>query len=203
MMNAVFLSASVPVVGRGTYHETADPFLIQNAVREFVTVALGRRVIVWGGHPAITPMVWAVCDDLGVDFSLAVILYQSRFFEDIFPDENRRFANVNYIDAIPEDRDGSLRSMRRAMLSRDDLVAAVFIGGMEGVIDEHTLFTELHPNATILTIPATGGAALELAERSGVMEEGDRQNVDFARTFHTQLNISPTERRAFANLTGS
>ena len=203
MMNAVFLSASVPVVGRGTYHETADPFLIQNAVREFVTVALGRRVIVWGGHPAITPMVWAVCDDLGVDFSLAVILYQSRFFEDIFPDENRRFANVNYIDAIPEDRDSSLRSMRRAMLSRDDLVAAVFIGGMEGVIDEHTLFTELHPNATIVTIPATGGAALELAERSGVMEEGDRQNVDFARTFHTQLNISPTERRAFANFAGS
>ena len=201
-MSAVFLSASVPVVGRGTYHETADPFLIQNAVREFVTVALGRRVIVWGGHPAITPMVWAVCEDLGVDFSLAVILYQSRFFEDIFPEENRRFANVKYIDAIPGDRVASLLSMRRAMLSRDDLVAAVFIGGMEGVIDEHALFAEFHPNTTIITIPATGGAALELAERLGVVTDRDRRNVDFARTFNTQLSIAPTERRAFTKSWG-
>ena len=40
------------------------------------------------------------------------------------------------------------------MLSRDDLVAAVFIGGMEGVIAEHALFAEFHPTATVITIPA-------------------------------------------------
>ena len=196
-MSAVFLSASVPVVGRGTYHETADPFLIQSAVREFVTVALGRRLIVWGGHPAITPMVWAVCEDLGVAFSQAVVLYQSRFFAAMFPAENSRFGNVEYIEAVPGDREASLISMRREMLSRDDLVAAVFIGGMEGLIDEHALFTDFHPNATTITIPATGGAALELAERGGVLEERDRRNVDFARTFHAQLNIAPDERRGF------
>ena len=72
-MSAIFLSASVPILGRGIYHETANPFLIQSAVREFVTVALGRRLIVWGGHPAITPMVWAVCEDLGVEFSQSVV----------------------------------------------------------------------------------------------------------------------------------
>jgi hypothetical protein len=70
-MTAVFLSASVPVMGRGNFYETADPFLIQSAVREFVTAVLGRRLIVWGGHPAITPMVWAVCEDLGVSFGVA------------------------------------------------------------------------------------------------------------------------------------
>ena len=85
-MNAVFLSASVPVPGRGNYYETANPFLIQTAVREFVTTALGRRLVVWGGHPAITPMVWAVCEDLGVEFAKAVVLYQSSFFKDIFRD---------------------------------------------------------------------------------------------------------------------
>ena len=43
-MSAIFLSASVPILGRGTYHETADPFLIQSAVREFVTFAVGRAL---------------------------------------------------------------------------------------------------------------------------------------------------------------
>lgn len=85
-MSTIFLSASVPVVGRGNYFESADPFLIQMAVRELLTLALGRRRIVWGGHPAITPMVWAVCEDLGVPYSNAVVLYQSRFFEEIFPE---------------------------------------------------------------------------------------------------------------------
>src|ERR1700691_5594227 len=89
VMSAIFLSASVPTIGRGNYYETADPFLIQSAVREFVTVALGRRLVVWGGHPAITPMVWAVCEDLGVDFARSVVLYQSRYFSDIFPEENK------------------------------------------------------------------------------------------------------------------
>ena len=196
-MRAVFLSASVPTVGRGTYHETADPFLIQSAVREFVTVALGRCLIVWGGHPTITPMVWAVCEDLGVDYSSAVVLYQSRFYDDIFPEENRRFANVKYIEAVPGDRDASLRSMRTAMLSRSDLFAAVFIGGMEGILDEHFLFRHCHPNAPIITIPATGGATLELAERFGELKEQDRRNVDFAKTFYTELKIAPDERREF------
>ena len=194
-MNAIFLSASVPVMGRGNYYETADPFLIQSAVREFVTVALGRRLIVWGGHPAITPMVWAVCEDLGVSYAKAVVLYQSKFFSDIFPEENKRFGNVNYVDAVPEDREASLLVMRKAMLSRDDLIAAVFIGGMEGILVEHTLFTDFHPKAKVLTVPVAGGASRQLAEKLGVVAEADLQNVDFAKLFHTQLNVAPNELR--------
>lgn len=194
-MNAVFLSASVPIIGRGNYYETADPFLIQSAVREFVTVVLGRRLIVWGGHPEITPMVWAVCGDLGVSYAKSVVLYQSKYFSEMFPEENKRFGNVNYVDAIADDRGASLLRMRKAMLSRDDLVAAVFIGGMEGILAEHALFTEFHPNAKILTVPAAGGAARELARKLGVVAEVDLQDVDFARFFHTQLNVAPNEPR--------
>ncbi len=194
-MSAVFLSASVPVVGRGRYHETADPFLIQCAVREFVTAVLGRRLIVWGGHPAITPMVWAVCEDLGVAYAQAVVLYQSKFFGDMFPEENLRFANVEYIEAVPGNREASVLKMRRSMLSRHDLAAAVFIGGMEGVLAEYELFTELHAGATTITVPAAGGAALELAERLGGLEDRDRRSVDFTRLFHTRLGIAPDEPR--------
>jgi hypothetical protein len=193
-MNAIFLSASVPIVGRGNFHEDADPFLIQFAVREFVTAALGRRLIVWGGHPAITPMVWAVCEDLGIDFAKAVVLYQSRFFEELFPEENTRFANVVYVDAVPNNRDASLRQMREAMLSRNDLSAAVFIGGMEGVLAEYDMFSTFHPVAKVLAVAAPGGAAKQLARNLGTAE-GPSEGLDFVRLFHSELDIQPDEKR--------
>ena len=96
-----------------------------------------QHKIVWGGHPAITPMIWSICEDLGVDYSGAVVLYQSTFFKDRYPEENDRFHNVVFTNAVAGDREASLLLMREEMLSRDDLVAAVFIGGMEGVEAEH------------------------------------------------------------------
>jgi hypothetical protein len=193
-MSAIFLSASVPEAGRGNYYEDADPFLIQFAVREFVTAALGRRLIVWGGHPAITPMVWAVCEDLGIDFAKAVVLYQSRFFEEVFPEENARFANVVYVDAIPSNREASLRRMRKAMLSRKDLSAAVFIGGMEGILAEHKMFSGFHPAGKVLAVAAPGGAAKQLARNIGTTE-GSLEDLDFVKLFHLELDIQPDEKR--------
>ena len=192
-MGAIFLSASVPVAGRGNYYESADPFLIQSAVREFVTAALGRRLIVWGGHPAITPMVWAVCDDLGVSFAKAVVLYQSTFYAEVFPEENKRFGNVQYIKSVSNDREASLLSLRRAMLSRDDLEAAVFIGGMEGILAEYAIFSELHPKSKVVAVPAPGGAARQLAEQLGINRSED---LDFARFFHVELNLPPNTPRS-------
>jgi len=198
-VGAIFLSASVPIAGRGNYYESADPFLIQSAVREFVTAALGRRLIVWGGHPAITPMVWAVCEDLGVSFAKAVVLYQSTFYDELFPEENKRFGNVQYVKAVSNDREASLLSLRRAMLSRDDLEAAVFmvfIGGMEGILVEYAIFSELHPKSKVVVVPAPGGAARQLAEKLGVNRRSDLQNLDFARFFHVELNLPPNAPRS-------
>jgi hypothetical protein len=99
-MSAVFLSAGVPIPGRGNFHEDANPFLIQFAVRELLTLVLGRRHLIWGGHPAITPMVWSVCEDLGVVYAENVTLYQSLYFDEAFPEENKKFGNVVYTSAI-------------------------------------------------------------------------------------------------------
>jgi hypothetical protein len=194
-MKEIFLSASVPVPGRGGYDRDADPFLIQLAVREFVTVVLGRRRIVWGGHPAITPMVWAVCEDLGVSYAKAVVLYQSRFFESMFPDENRYFNNVEYVDAVPDDREASLLQMREAMLSRPDLDTAVFIGGMEGIFEEHRIFAKHHPNHPVLALTAPGGAARKLADSLEPAMASDPDDIDFARLIYRWLQIDPTEPR--------
>jgi hypothetical protein len=142
-------------------------------------------------------MVWAVCEDLGVSFSKAVALYQSKFFADLFPDENKHFGNVEYVDAVTGDQAASLLRMREAMLSRADLAAAVFIGGMEGILEEHAMFIGFHPAAKILAVPSPGGAARQLAESLGVTNEADLQNVDFARLFHVELNIPPNEPRTY------
>jgi hypothetical protein len=190
-MGAIFLSASVPVVGRGNYHETADPFLIQCAVRELVMAVIRDRQIVWGGHPAITPMIWRICEDLRVDYAHAVVLYQSRFFADQFPEENTHFRNVVFVDAVAGDRETSLRRMREEMLSRHDLEAAVFIGGMEGVEVEYELFRVSRPDGRVLLVPAAGGAARQLAERIGGFDEAALRDVDFARLFHVGLSSLP------------
>lgn len=188
-MSAIFLSASVPLVGRGNYYETADPFLIQCAVRELVMAVIRDSRIVWGGHPAITPMIWTICQDLGVDYANAVVLYQSQYFEDRFPDENQHFGNVVYTEAVSGDREASLLLMREEMLSRSDLNAAVFIGGMEGVEAEYELFKKHHPDAKVLPVPAPGGAAQVLAERIGGFDEATLHDVDFARLFRTKLGL--------------
>jgi hypothetical protein len=186
-MSAIFLSASVPLIGRGNYYETADPFLIQCAVRELVMAVIRTQKIVWGGHPAITPMIWSICEDLGIDYSKSVVLYQSKFFEDRYPDENKRFSNVVFIDAVENDREASLLRMREAMLSRDELTSAVFIGGMDGVEMEYELFCRFHPTAKVLPLAAPGGAARQLAERIGVLDQSTLFSVDFARLFYSEL----------------
>lgn len=188
-MSAIFLSASVPLIGQGDYHETADPFLIQCAVRELVLAVIRGQKIVWGGHPAITPMVWTICQDLNIEYSNSVVLYQSLFFQDDFPEENSNFHNVVFVDAVPEDREASLLLMREAMLSRQDLKAAVFIGGMEGVEAEHALFRRFHPDGKVLPVPAPGGASRQLAQRIG-FDEAALRDVDFARLFRTELTLA-------------
>ncbi|MFT5711271.1 MAG: hypothetical protein ACI8QT_001976 [Halioglobus sp.] len=56
-------------------------------------------------------------DWLGIDYSQVVCLFQSRFFEDRYPEDDRRFNNVTYIDAVNNDRKESLYRMRRRLFS--------------------------------------------------------------------------------------
>jgi len=183
-MGEIFLSASVPIVGRGEYHETANPFLIQCAVRELIVETIREFKIVWGGHPAITPMIRVICEDLGVDYFDSVILYQSRYFEKLFPKENMYFPNTILVDAVSDNREESLDEMRKQMLARKELIAAVFIGGMEGVEIEFEMFREFHPGAKIMAVPSTGGAALDLAKHHAELECEVLDDVDFASMFH-------------------
>lgn len=196
MSDAIFLSASVPDPRRGPeYASTADTVAITAAVSALVHVALGRRLLVWGGHPAITPMVWVVAEALGLEYGSWVKLYQSKYFEDEFPEDNERFQNVTYTEAVPHDREKSLRVMRERMFTEHTFGSAVFIGGMGGIIDEFEMFQKLQPSAKVLPVISTGGAVLKLREWMPELDRELVEDLDYVSLFHKHLGISAREQR--------
>lgn len=178
----VFLSASVPLPTRDErFYETADVIAIRDAVKALATTVLPNGRLVFGGHPAITPLLSLVIREMFPEKAGSVILYQSKYFEGKFPKENNDFIDIRLVDGVNDDRDQSLLSMRQKMFSDFDYQAAVFIGGMEGVIDEYELFQQLQPNTPAYPIASTGGAALELFQ-SGV---GGKQELLRQLTYPT------------------
>jgi len=192
-MKSIFLSASIPKIGR-EYFESADPMLIHAAIRAFLALTLGRRHIVWGGHPSITPMVAAACDSLGIEYFSSVTLYQSRFFQKYFPKENNKFDNLIL---VPEYQDlaTSLKALRNAMFAAHEYEAAVFIGGMNGIKDEYDLFSEMHPDVKIVAIHRPGGAAAELSLKLGYDPLADPSPTDFTQLLIDETGVSPSESR--------
>lgn len=195
-MKSIFLSASIPVPGR-EYYGTANPLMIHAAVRAFLALVLGRRHLVWGGHPSITPMVSAACDSLGLHYLDAVTLYQSRAFHKDFPKENDRFGNL-VLTAEGADREGSLMTLRKTMLSSHEFDGAVFIGGMNGILDEHELFSQMHPTVPTIVVHKSGAAAADLAIKLGYDPSTDPMATDFTHMFIKGLGISPVEPRTTA-----
>lgn len=195
MTEAIFLSAGVPDPRRGPeYAKTADTVAIAAAVSALVHVSLGRRLLVWGGQPAITPMIWVVAEGLGVDYGQWVKLYQSNHFRDEFPEDNKRFQNVHFTDDMG-DRESSLRLMRERMFQDYRFSAAVFIGGMGGILDEFALLKKIQPEATKIPIVSTGGAVLDVAKQIKGIEPDLEADLDYISLFHRHLDISVRENR--------
>ena len=196
MTDAIFLSAGVPDPRRGLqYAKTADTVAITAAVSALVHVTLGRRLLVWGGQPAITPMIWVVAEGLGVDYASWVRLYQSKHFADEYPEDNQRFQNVIYTDEVSHDREQSLRQMRERMFSDFNFTAAVFIGGMGGIVQEFDLLQQMQPQATLLPVISTGGAVHDIAQRMGSTPSDLRDDLDYIALFHRHLGVSVKEMR--------
>lgn len=154
-----FLSASIPSPLRDTkYVSTADIIAIRDAVRALATVVIPKSSLVWGGHPAITPLIRYVLERQDKPVANHVTLYQSAFFEQFFPPDNGAFERVVIVPR-EQTREESLLAMRRRMFEDNDFQAGIFIGGMEGVEDEFALFKEFHPRAKLVPVASTGAAA--------------------------------------------
>jgi len=140
-------------------------------------------------------MIWVVAEGLGTNYGSWVKLYQSNYFKDEYPEDNQRFQNVTYTKDVDRDREKSLRLMRERMFSAFNFTAAVFIGGMGGVVEEYNLLQQLQPNARLLPIVSTGGAAVEIGTRALSVPPDLRDDLDYVAVFHRHLGISVREER--------
>jgi len=182
-MKNIFLSASIPLPERHPkYYDTADIIAIRDAVIALASIVIGKHKIIWGGHPSITPLINFVIErtiqyrlgntinemssveqknylfqEIKKEIQKHVTIYQSEFFRDKFPEDNEKFKNIVFTEN-KGDIHSSIQEMRQKMLSENDFVAAVFIGGMDGIEVEYKMFRERHPTALILPIASTGAA---------------------------------------------
>jgi SLOG cluster3 family len=191
MKVSVFLSASVPLpppYRHEKYFATCDSIAIRDSIRALVTLVLPEGRLVFGGHPAITPMIRLLTLEKRVQLKSHVFLFQSRFFEKEFPPEVREFENLILVDAAG-DRNASLMKMRETMIGSHDFTAGIFIGGMEGVEVEYELFRKMHPNKPAYPIASTGAAAKILFDRFKSFRQELLDDLRYLSLFRKLLTI--------------
>lgn len=183
----IFLSASIPLPERDAkYYETADVIAIRDAVLALCTSVLPNYRLVWGGHPSITPLINYVLLKLNMDIQDHVLLYQSKFFEEYYPEDNDKFKNIIQTP-ISGGRESSLRLMRELMLGDKKFEAGIFIGGMEGIEQEYRMFKEFHPKAITIPLASTGAAAKMIYDNNINMNERFLHDYAFSSVFQDFL----------------
>lgn len=160
-MKRIFLSASVPLPDRDRrFFESADVISIREAVKGLVLAMMETKsLLVFGGHPAITPIISKLFSQAGMVPAEHVVLYQSEYFRARFPEQNSYFTKVVVTEEVGGDRGMSLELMREKMLTHSRFDAGVFIGGMEGVLDEFQMFRRINPGVPVYPVATTGAAA--------------------------------------------
>lgn len=200
-MRPVFLSASIPDPLKDQDREhaaTVDVTAIRECIRSLVLTVLPHGRLVFGGHPAITPFIRILAEQ--IDALDQVTLFQSAFFEREFLKDNRAFANPVIVPAVGLDRAASLTRMREDMIASEPFCAGVFVGGMEGVVEEFELFRRLQPKARVLAMASTGGAALAVAARPRGRKNilNLNESAVYAAVFEEHLPLPRGRRRAAA-----
>lgn len=169
---AIFLSGSIPDRNRwdGEFH----PLEITDAVVAFARACLtsGYRIVT-AAHPTLAPLLLYVAAEFPETGEPRVVIYQSLLFDEVLPEATRRFesSGVGRLiwteaaageEPLPERWTASLASMRLRMLEETSPLAAVFIGGMDGIRDEFMRFTELYPTRPTFGPRRPGGEAARL-----------------------------------------
>ena len=191
-MKNIFLSAGVPTQDRpAKYYDSAGVIAIRDSVIALASTVLANKGfhLIWGGQPAITPLIALVLERYNLRMTNRGTLYQSYEFERFFPKENENVGNIVYTEK-KEDRKASLMLMRQRMIGEHDYAAAVFIGGMEGVEDEFDLFRKIHPDIPCLPIASTGAAAkIIYDEHPGEFDERLLTELSYSSLFKDLLGL--------------
>lgn len=199
---AIFLSASVPYQRDPSkltpeerqrnehYVRTSHPDSIRAAVTELCRWAFSRDLnLIFGGHPAISPMVLAAARQFvsAECWRKRVLVFQTLFFKDKIPDTTLRLGDWDRGELLwtrerpmpgpNAEQDPSLTWMREVMVRSPRLVAAVCIGGMEGVEEEAGLFLQYNSSRPVYAIGSTGAAARDLLHSEGNWSGGLRRSL--------------------------
>lgn len=227
----LLLSASVPAPNRAERYNRIEnaAFEIEQAIISLAraTLSEGGR-LVFGGHPAISPLVAMVVGEYReprfVETSEdrrrpPVDIYQSRAYEGYLPDETLwmfrlGYASIHWVDAVDNERfdpqapsgvlqcKRSLQKMRQNMLETSTPDAMVCIGGMEGLEDEVSLALEMRARRfQIYVLEKTGGAAALLRERySGRVRMIDTEVIERIDRFKKQMRAAQPENESAVSL---
>ena len=170
----VFLSASFPSGERAKEVEPFDAQAIADAVTAVVrAVLVSGGKLLFGGHPAITPLVLLIGTELRARH--AVDIFQSKWFSAQVTKETVGLIESGVGDIHWTPRQPTLQTsldlMRELMFSFSRPLGAVFIGGMSGIWNEHEEFGRLHPGVPRLPLSGPGGAAARLtAQEEGLSD---------------------------------
>ncbi|MCD9573790.1 hypothetical protein [Flavobacterium soyae] len=178
-LKKIFLSASIPLPERNPeFYETADFIAIRDSIRALSTIIIPKYHLIWGGHPSITPIIRYVLSRMDTDLKRYVTLYQSNFFEKYFPKDNFDFENIVLTEQLST-KEESLKLMRTKMLSENNFSAGIFIGGMDGIIDEYFMFKKYNPDALVIPVASTG-AATKILYDNYIEDKNERLITDYS-----------------------
>lgn len=186
----IFLSASVPKAGR-EFFGTEDVIAIRDSVIALASAVLANPDyhLIWGGHPSVTPLITLVLDRYNLKMSDRVTLYQSAHFKDNFPPQNKD-VGIRIITEDKGDIPSSVKLMREKMFGDNDFYAAVFIGGMNGILDEYKMIKDYHPAVRCFPIASTGAAARALYdEHPGEFDERLLTELSYTSLFKELLDL--------------
>lgn len=186
-MKKIFLSASIPSFGR-EYYEESNPLLIREAVVAFTRVCMEYNIeFYFGGHPAISPLVYQIAKNYLVDREAPIRIYQSAWFKDKTPTEIKYYGNIVWTPKC-NNLISSVQLMRNQMFEENkDTCCAVFIGGMEGILDEAEKISSLCPGIKMLPIASTGCASAKVYEKFGINDPDLQSNTVYLKAFRKLL----------------
>ena len=161
----ILLSASFPSGERGDRFKPYDPSGISDAVSAFARAVLSNNGrLTFGGHPTITPLVLMIAREIQIKDSVTV--FHSAWFQDMqIPEvEEIRDEQLGYVEWTPSatNQEESLQIMRNAMIQRRRYASALFIGGMEGIVEEYEMVKGISPETPCVPVAGPGGAATNL-----------------------------------------
>lgn len=190
-MKTFFLSASVPAPDRDPkYHSTADVVAIRDCIKALVSTVVPNGQLVFGGHPAITPLVRLMIQRRRLEVRQHVIVYVSMFYTQDFPPVLDKFEEVRKVQAVPNDAEASKAALRKEMINAFDYAAGIFVGGMDGVEEEYALFREAHPKSPTYPIASTGAASGILFKKFQPHEQMLERELTYLTLFR-KLLIQP------------